>query len=205
MGYLTPLPKTASHKDGPQGHPGGWCNGNTAVFGTVVLGSSPSPPAIPRPPSCRLSDAGERGTGRHTLVEGSTNESCRAGLSAASSVWSLPRVGRTHVKDRVRLRAPARAGPARGLSPPLQGLGDFQACVTHETTYSGLRALMLRRLTGDNLLGAFRPPGLRSLSSRPCSIGAALSAHLAGARREGEMTGRRSVRRSTKCYTASSW
>ena len=25
---------------------GGWCNGNTAVFGTVILGSSPSPPAI---------------------------------------------------------------------------------------------------------------------------------------------------------------
>src|SRR5580692_6990331 len=24
---------------------GGWCNGNTAVFGTVILGSSPSPPA----------------------------------------------------------------------------------------------------------------------------------------------------------------
>ena len=27
---------------------GGWCNGNTAVFGTVILGSSPSPPAIGR-------------------------------------------------------------------------------------------------------------------------------------------------------------
>ena len=44
------------------------------------------------------------------------HESGRAGLSAASSGWSLPRVGRTHVKDRLRLRAPAGAGPVRGFS-----------------------------------------------------------------------------------------
>ncbi len=42
LGYLTPLaPQGLTARD-PAGE---WCNGNTAVFGTVVLGSSPSSPA----------------------------------------------------------------------------------------------------------------------------------------------------------------
>ena len=38
---------TASQGSGPEdtGPAGEWCNGNTPVFGTVILGSSPSSPA----------------------------------------------------------------------------------------------------------------------------------------------------------------
>jgi hypothetical protein len=43
--YVHRLSRRAAPSAPPAGHPGGWCNGNTAVFGTVILGSSPSPPA----------------------------------------------------------------------------------------------------------------------------------------------------------------
>ena len=44
---------------------GEWCNGNTAVFGTVILGSSPSSPATP-PPRSRMTDRpGSKGESRH--------------------------------------------------------------------------------------------------------------------------------------------
>lgn len=43
MRYLTAL---ASAAEASRALPAGeWCNGNTAVFGTVILGSSPSSPA----------------------------------------------------------------------------------------------------------------------------------------------------------------
>ena len=45
MGYLDPLANGVS----PAVPAGEWCNGNTAVFGTVILGSSPSSPATFRP------------------------------------------------------------------------------------------------------------------------------------------------------------
>lgn len=49
--YLTPL-ASAPHRACavPAGE---WCNGNTAVFGTVILGSSPSSPATSSPSVCK--------------------------------------------------------------------------------------------------------------------------------------------------------
>ena len=38
-----------TERSGNAGPAGEWCNGNTTVFGTVILGSSPSSPAIRRP------------------------------------------------------------------------------------------------------------------------------------------------------------
>src|SRR5215469_10721388 len=38
-------PPTGPQRQAPPVPAGEWCNGNTAVFGTVILGSSPSSPA----------------------------------------------------------------------------------------------------------------------------------------------------------------
>ena len=44
LAYLTaPRRNELRRRTGPAGE---WCNGNTTVFGTVILGSSPSSPAI---------------------------------------------------------------------------------------------------------------------------------------------------------------
>jgi hypothetical protein len=48
---------------------GEWCNGNTAVFGTVILGSSPSSPATPVGRHNSLDSVTVNWTVRDTVLE----------------------------------------------------------------------------------------------------------------------------------------
>jgi hypothetical protein len=38
----------------PTGHPGGWCNGSTADFGSACSGSNPDPPVAKKPYKSRV-------------------------------------------------------------------------------------------------------------------------------------------------------
>ena len=60
-----PLPREARGRTVPAGE---WCNGNTAVFGTVILGSSPSSPASFKSPN-KINDL-NRGSPRFWAVFG---------------------------------------------------------------------------------------------------------------------------------------
>ena len=90
MGYPSRLPRR-----GPWlRHPGGWCNGNTAVFGTVVLGSSPSPPA------------------RSPQADGRTRKRIRRRLRAASTAQAGWR-GRGLIPDHPALQFPSKVAARR--------------------------------------------------------------------------------------------
>jgi hypothetical protein len=80
---------------------GEWCNGNTAVFGTVILGSSPSSPARPF-----------QALGR-TKEPSKTTESASRLLISGANMRVMKYVHRRSGRNLLRRHADPRAGAAR--------------------------------------------------------------------------------------------